>query len=50
MRENLLTTCYPAESEPAQAKAIELTTADARNVDIVMRGSRRFTISGELRD
>jgi hypothetical protein len=50
VRENLLITCYPAESDPAQAKAIELTAADARNVDIVMRGGRRFTISGELHD
>ena len=47
---HLLPTCYPAESNPASAKAVELTNADARNVDIVIGTTRRFTVSGELQD
>jgi hypothetical protein len=49
-RESLVTTCYPAEADPAHPQVIELATADVGSADLVMKTVRRFTVSGELRD
>ena len=47
---DLVTTCYPAESDPAHPDAIVLAGADVGSADLVMKSARRLTVNGELRD
>ena len=46
----VLKSCVPADGDSAGTAAIDLTTADVGNADIVMRRGRRFTVAGMIID
>jgi protocatechuate 3,4-dioxygenase beta subunit len=49
-REALLKACYPADQDPANPSAVDVRTADVRNVNLVVRRGKRFSVSGTVVD